>query len=105
MAAENSTAPQLQELAKLSGSNMPDMATTYLPFPATQCPLCGQDNRCAMEIKRATGVAQAPCWCLSETFPPDLIASLPTAAQGEACICIDCLRAHAQAITHSKGAA
>ena len=57
-----------------------------------------------MEIERATGLAQAPCWCVAETFPPALIASLPEAAQGKACICIDCLRAHAQTVPQPEGA-
>ncbi|MGS5089255.1 cysteine-rich CWC family protein [Hydrogenophaga sp. A37] len=57
----------------------------------TRCPLCGGDNRCAMEVQKATGEPQPPCWCVTETFSPDLLAHLPEAAQGQACICARCL--------------
>lgn len=64
--------------------------TTLSPDP-TCCPLCGGDNRCAMEVERATGVAQGPCWCSTQSFSPELLARLPTEAQGKACICARCL--------------
>ena len=47
----------------------------------TRCPLCGGDNRCAMEIERATGQAQPPCWCLAASFAPELLARLPPQAE------------------------
>ncbi|MDO9201405.1 MAG: cysteine-rich CWC family protein [Hydrogenophaga sp.] len=61
------------------------------PPDATRCPLCGGDNRCAMEIERATGLKQGPCWCVSQTFSAELLARLPADAQGKACICANCL--------------
>jgi hypothetical protein len=64
----------------------------HLP-DATRCPLCGGDNRCAMEIERATGQKQGPCWCVSQTFSAELLARLPASAQGKACICAHCLSA------------
>ena len=67
------------------------MQTTSLPTDPTRCPLCGGDNRCAMEVQKATGEPQPPCWCVTETFTPDLLARLPEAAQGQACICARCL--------------
>jgi hypothetical protein len=68
---------------------------TPLPTPAdaTRCPLCGGDNRCAMEQRKATGEPQPPCWCLSETFTPELLARIPQAARGTACICPGCVKA------------
>ena len=63
------------------------------PLDATRCPLCGGDNRCAMEIERATGQKQGPCWCVSQTFSAELLARLPDSAQGKACICASCLSA------------
>ncbi|MBL0944845.1 MAG: cysteine-rich CWC family protein [Hydrogenophaga sp.] len=63
------------------------------PIDPERCPLCGGDNRCAMEIERATGVPQPPCWCVSETFTPALLARLPEAARGAACICPACVKA------------
>lgn len=56
----------------------------------TQCPLCGQANRCAMEVARETGAAQPPCWCMGATFPPSLHGNLPAKARGKACVCASC---------------
>ena len=70
------------------------MQTSPLPHTTTdptRCPLCGGDNRCAMEVQKATGEPQPPCWCVTETFSPDLLARLPEAAQDQACICASCL--------------
>lgn len=64
------------------------------PVDPTRCPLCGADNRCAMELERATGQAQPPCWCTTTTFAPDLLARLPDAARDQACICAACVAAH-----------
>jgi hypothetical protein len=64
-----------------------------LPVDATRCPLCGGDNRCAMELQKATGVPQPPCWCVSETFTPELLARIPEAARGSACLCPACVKA------------
>ena len=43
----------------------------------SRCPLCGQPNRCAMEIERETGEKQGPCWCVSVDFTPALLAQVP----------------------------
>lgn len=59
----------------------------------TRCPICGRPNRCAMEVERATGVAQGPCWCAGVEFGADLLAQVPAAAQREACICPQCAAA------------
>jgi len=66
----------------------------------TRCPLCGQDNRCAMEIEHATGQAQPPCWCVSATFPPGLLDRLPGQARGKACLCAGCVAAANAANSH-----
>jgi hypothetical protein len=58
-----------------------------LPRPAPTCPLCGGANGCAVA---RTGRFDEPCWCTSATFAPELIAALPVAAVGEACICARC---------------
>jgi len=57
---------------------------------AVLCPLCGQPNRCAMEVQRETGVQQPPCWCTQVDFSRELLAGLPAEAQGVACICRAC---------------
>jgi hypothetical protein len=54
------------------------------------CPVCGQPNRCAMEVQRETGRPQPPCWCTQVDFPADLLARVPREAQRLACICAAC---------------
>ena len=66
-----------------------------LTLDATRCPLCGQPNRCAMEVQRETGQAQPPCWCTNVDFSRDLLASVPQALQDKACICAACAAADA----------
>lgn len=67
-------------------------ATPPTPIDATRCPLCGGDNRCAVEIEKATGEPQPPCWCLGETFTPELLARIPEPARRMACLCQSCVR-------------
>lgn len=64
------------------------------------CPLCGQVNQCAMEVERATGVKQPPCWCTEASFDAVLLSSIPAQARDIACICAAC----AQAAGASKAA-
>jgi hypothetical protein len=65
----------------------PDIVST-----AERCPLCGQANQCAMEVEKATGEKQPPCWCTKVDFSADLLAQLPLEARGKACICEACTR-------------
>jgi hypothetical protein len=68
---------------------MTTFSTDRNPDPAC-CPLCGQPNRCAMEVARETGVAQPPCWCASVQFEPALLAQIPAEARDRACVCHAC---------------
>ena len=71
-----------------------------LSAPATdprRCPLCGQGNGCAMEAQRATGLTQPPCWCTQVDFEREVLAQIPAAARGLACICQACATAKAAA--------
>lgn len=63
---------------------------TPRPTNPEVCPLCGQGNQCAMELERATGQKQAPCWCTQVDFSAALLARVPVADQGKACICAAC---------------
>jgi hypothetical protein len=45
-----------------------------------------------MEIERATGEKQPPCWCMQVDFGAELIARVPPQQQGVACICAACAR-------------
>lgn len=56
----------------------------------SQCPLCGQDNRCAMELERRSGQPQPPCWCTQQDMHPDALARLPPQARNLACLCQRC---------------
>ncbi len=63
-----------------------------VPIFAQRCPLCGQENQCAMEVERATGVRQPPCWCTRVDFDEGALAQLPEESRGKACICEACAR-------------
>lgn len=60
------------------------------PIDASLCPLCGEPNRCAMEVEKATGAQQPPCWCTQVAFTADLLAKVPAQKQQLACICAKC---------------
>ncbi|OYT88767.1 MAG: hypothetical protein CFE43_20790 [Burkholderiales bacterium PBB3] len=62
-------------------------------LPPEVCPLCSQPNQCAMEIERATGQKQPPCWCTQASFSAELLARIPDAARNQACICAACASA------------
>ena len=64
--------------------------TAPMALDATRCPLCGEANRCAMEIERETGQAQPSCWCMAADFDTALLARLPAERRGLACICARC---------------
>ncbi|MBS0610722.1 MAG: cysteine-rich CWC family protein [Proteobacteria bacterium] len=58
-----------------------------MPAPnSSQCPLCGQSNRCAM----AAGLPPAHCWCMSRAVSPAALQRLPAEQRGQACICPQC---------------
>ena len=60
--------------------------------PPDRCPLCGGGNACAMAAGEAS-----PCWCLEAVFDEALLARVPTAASGRACICAACAAAGTRA--------
>jgi hypothetical protein len=66
---------------------MPDLTPPATPIPAPDCPLCGGPNQCAAA---RSGSFETPCWCREASFSPDLLARLPEAQRGQACICQDC---------------
>lgn len=61
------------------------------PISTSACPLCGQGNGCQM----ALGGDVQGCWCQSVHFSTDLLARVPAAAQGRACVCAACAQASA----------
>lgn len=65
--------------------------STAQPTPdPVLCPLCGQANRCAMEVERESGIRQPPCWCTQASFSEELLARIPPASRNKACICAAC---------------
>jgi hypothetical protein len=58
------------------------------PVPAGACPLCGGANACVMAA--GGGADGSPCWCVAATFSDALLARVPAAARGRACICAAC---------------
>ncbi len=71
------------------------MKSSPNPVNPCLCPLCGQENRCAMEMERSTGVKQEACWCTTALFSQELLAKVPPEAAGTACICAACARSDA----------
>lgn len=62
------------------------------PLPACRCPLCGEPNGCA---PAASGTFDSPCWCTTVQIPAAVLARLPAAQRGRACICRTCAEAGA----------
>ncbi len=58
---------------------------------ARRCPLCGRDNRCG-ELA-GTGAGGGRCWCFELKVPAELLARVPAAARGKACVCRGCVEA------------
>ncbi|WP_370693291.1 cysteine-rich CWC family protein [Oceanobacter sp. 4_MG-2023] len=79
---------------------MTDPVTTVIPSERTVqgtdlgepsprlCPLCARDNECAVANQRDA----AQCWCMTATFPPQLLEQNRDSA-GQRCICVQCLNA------------
>jgi hypothetical protein len=66
---------------------------------AITCPLCGEPNDCQLAM---TDAYKGPCWCVRETFPPDLLARVPEAARRVACVCRRCVLAAQSAEAHTR---
>ncbi|MGE5450276.1 MAG: cysteine-rich CWC family protein [Acidobacteriota bacterium] len=66
------------------------------PCDTQVCPLCGGPNGC--EPAR-TGQPDAPCWCTTATFSPELLAQVPAELVGRACICARCAAAQPQTVS------
>lgn len=65
-------------------------APALAPIDAPLCPLCGQPNACAAV---AAGRFDVPCWCQSVSIPAHVLARVPEAERGRACICAACVGA------------
>jgi hypothetical protein len=45
-----------------------------------------------MEVERATGEKQPPCWCTRIDFGAEVLARVPAEARRLACICLACAK-------------
>lgn len=63
---------------------------------AGHCPLCGADNRCAMQAPRTDAAAPPACWCMVTHIAPGVLDRIPPAQRGQACICAQCAKGGAQ---------
>jgi hypothetical protein len=50
------------------------------------CPLCGQDNQCAI----AAGRPPQDCWCMQKVIDAQMLQTIPTDQRGKVCICPAC---------------
>jgi len=64
-----------------------DPMTQPTPIRNLSCPLCGGANACA---PAQCGSFDTACWCQTASFDPALLAAVPEAARGLACICARC---------------
>lgn len=63
-----------------------------------RCELCGEPNDCAMESEDPA-VRAAPCWCVDEVFPKELLQTvdeLRVEGAAKRCICRRCVARHAE---------
>ncbi|HEV8314241.1 MAG TPA: cysteine-rich CWC family protein [Burkholderiaceae bacterium] len=63
------------------------MSAPPRPLPNTRCPLCGEPNDCA---PAACGTFDVACWCASVRIEPEMLALVPSAQRGIACLCRQC---------------
>jgi hypothetical protein len=64
--------------------------TADTPLPNRDCPLCGGPNGCA---PAACGSFEVDCWCRRVRIDAAVLASVPEAARGRACLCRACATA------------
>ena len=68
------------------------MQTLHRPVPQLACPLCGGPNDC---LPARCGSFEVACWCRAASFGAGLLARVPAAQRGLACLCAACASAAA----------
>lgn len=56
------------------------------PLDASQCPLCGRSNQCAV----TAGSDPHGCWCMTAPVSPQALARIPSDLRDLACLCPGC---------------
>ena len=62
-----------------------------------RCPLCGDDNACAIVQAQGDPAACDRCWCVDASISESLVAKVPAEGRGRACICARCVSASTSA--------
>jgi hypothetical protein len=70
------------------------MQTALRPAPQLACPSCGAPDGC---VPARCGSFEAACWCREASFGAELLARVPAAQRGLACICAACAAAGSMA--------
>lgn len=105
---ENATVTSSSVPADASGAASASAAAEGATAPmaaratgADRCPLCGGGNVCAMAAGGGIGgrreAGPAACWCMSAEIPESLLARIPAAQRGRACVCATCVAAERHA--------
>jgi hypothetical protein len=55
--------------------------------PNHTCPLCNGPNACA---PARSGSLDTPCWCTQRVIDRSVLARIPDAQRGQACVCAAC---------------
>lgn len=65
------------------------------PFAEPRCPLCGGPNGCTPAATGSFG--GEPCWCREVSFSAEVLARVPPALRGKACLCRRCATGNGEA--------
>lgn len=71
----------------LRSESDPHLPMSVRPLPHHACPLCGEENGCAVA---ASGRFDTPCWCQDVAIGPETLARVPPAQRNRACLCRRC---------------
>jgi len=66
-----------------------NLACDTLESDSSECPLCGQANKCQM----ANDGDAKSCWCLTADIPRTLLQQIPKAEINKSCVCAQCIAA------------
>lgn len=64
------------------------------PLKSDACPICGGPNGCAAS---ACGSFEVDCWCAAVRIDEAVLARVPEALRGRACVCRRCIQSAAEA--------
>ncbi len=65
----------------------PESRDLPVPLSAPRCPLCGEENDCAVS---RSGSFDTPCWCRNVVISAQALSRVPAAQRHRACLCPRC---------------